>query len=198
MRSKVLAIAICFGAVTLVQAQSDPAKVYHNFPIIVSVQFHSFSLPFRNLGSNFRNVGIGLGTEVSLNGKDNWAQQFGVVWYANKNLGNGILIHTQSVWRPIIADQVYSEVKMGLGYLYSYRPSESYQQMNGEWVSVHKKGKMMFTLPVGLSLGYHNYSTSTQVSPFVSYQFLLVNGYNKSIPLVPETLLQVGSRVHVK
>lgn len=179
-------------------SQADPAKVYQNFPLIVTLQFHSFALPFKELKSNFKNVGIGIGTEVSLNGKDNWAQQFSVVWYRNKALGNGFLFYTQSAWRPTIVDQLYSEVKIGAGYLYSFHPANSFKQVDGEWISVGRNGKMMFTVPVGISLGYHNYSNSTQVSPFVSYQFMLVRGYNQSIPIVPETLLQVGSRIHLK
>ncbi len=56
----------------------------------------------------------------------------------------------------------------------------------------------MFTLAAGLLGGYHPDSSQTYISPFVSYQFLLLNDYNKSIPLVPETLLQMGTRIHLK
>lgn len=178
--------------------QSEGDKGYKNFPLVVTIQFHAFSLPFRDIKSNFKNIGIGLGTEVSLNGQANLAQQVNVVWYHNKVMGNGLFFYTQSAWRPTIKSEIFAEVKVGAGYLYSFRPSNSYKQINGDWVSVGRKGKMMFTIPVGISIGDHNYSSGTQVSPFVGYQFMLVNGYNKSIPLVPETLVQVGSRVHFK
>ena len=62
--------------------------------------------------------------------------------------------------------------------------------------SSRKKGKGLFAIPAGVSLGYNDYSEKTYVSPFTSYQFILLKGYNKSIPLVPETLVQFGSRIH--
>jgi hypothetical protein len=177
--------------------QGKVDRSYRNFPVILSIQFHSLSLPFKHLGSNFSNVGIGIGTEVSYNGKQNWVQQFNFVWYRNKNIGNGLLLNTQTVWRPSIVDNFYSEVKAGVGYDYSFRPVESFKPTKGGWLPVGQRGKGMLALMTGVSAGYDNYSTTTYVSPFVSYQFLVLKGYNKSIPIVPETLIQVGSRIHL-
>ena len=195
MPAKIVTLLFVSLLIFEAKAQSESSNEYKNFPLIITLQFHAFAVPFRDFRSNFKNVGIGLGTEVSFNGKDKGVQQFNLVWYRNKNIGNGLLFYTQSAWRPTIVDEFYSELKLGAGLLYSYRPVNSWKQMNGEWVSVGNKGKMMFTVPVGVSLGYHNYSN--QVSPFISYQFLAVKGYNQSIPVVPETLVQVGSRIHV-
>jgi len=188
-------LSICF-AISL-RAQTESQKSYRNFPIIVMVQFHNLSMPFKDMKSNFSNIGFGLGTELSYNGKSNWVQQFSATWHHNKTVGNGILLYSQAAWRPVIGSGVYSEVKAGAGYMYAFRPVESYKQTNGVWESVEHKGKGMFTLPVGISLGYHSNSDKTYISPFISYQFLLISGYNQSIPLVPETLIQVGSRIHL-
>jgi hypothetical protein len=54
----------------------------------------------------------------------------------------------------------------------------------------------MFTVVVRGMKMYHRYEAQTYLSPFVSYQFLLVSGYNPSLPLVPETLIQVGTSLH--
>lgn len=191
-----IALGCCLSTMGL--AQTDTANNHGDFPIIISLQFHAFTLPFRDLKANFSNIGIGLGTEVSLNQKGNWVQQLSAVWYHNKAMGNGLLFYSQLVWRPMLGSNVYSEAKLGVGYLISSRPVKSYKQVEGEWVSAGHRGKGMFTVPVGVSLGYSNYSSGAYVSPFASYQFLLVSGYNKSIPIVPETLVQVGSRVHFK
>jgi hypothetical protein len=195
-RKVVLSLLGIFLAASL-QAQTDSQKSYRNFPIIVMVQFHNLSMPFKDMKSNFSNIGFGLGTELSYNGKSNWVQQFSATWHHNKTVGNGILLYSQAVWRPNIGSGVYSEVKAGAGYMYAFHPVESYKQNNGTWESVDRKGKGMFTLPVGISLGYQSYSEKTYISPFISYQFLLISGYNQSIPLVPETLIQVGSRIHL-
>lgn len=195
-RKIVLSLLGIFLAVSL-KAQTDSQKSYRNFPIIVMVQFHNLSMPFKDMKSNFSNIGFGLGTELSYNGKSNWVQQFSATWHHNKTVGNGILLYSQAAWRPNIGSGVYSEVKAGAGYMYAFHPVESYKQNNGNWESVDRKGKGMFTLPVGISLGYQSYSEKTYISPFISYQFLLISGYNQSIPLVPETLIQVGSRIHL-
>lgn len=196
MKSKISTtlLALCLAGSLL--AQSDTQKDYRNFPIIVMVQFHNLSMPFKDMKSNFSNIGFGLGTELSYNGKSNWVQQVSATWHHNKTVGNGVLIYSQAAWRPTIASGVYIELKAGAGYMYAFRPVESYKQYNGIWEATGNKGKGMFTLPVGISLGYQSYSTKTYISPFISYQFLLISGYNQSIPLVPETLIQVGSRIH--
>lgn len=179
------------------KAQSEATQNYRDFPIIVTIQFHSLAMPLRDMKSNFSNIGIGLGTELSLNGKQSWVQQISTMLYHNKNAGDGILFNTQNVWRPAISSDIYSEVKGGIGYLYSFRPVKSYVQTNGKWDSVGKKGKGMLTIPVGLALGQNIYSSGRIYSPFVSYQFMVVNGYNKSVPVVPQTIIQVGSRFHL-
>lgn len=178
--------------------QADVARPYRNFPIVATLQFHALSLPFRDLKSNLANVGFGLGTEVSLNGKHNWAQQVNLVWYRNRTVGNGVLLYTQTAWRPTLTGPLYAEVKAGAGYLVSFRPSEGYKQTDGNWMPVGHKSKGLFAIPAGISLGYYNPSSGTTISPFASYQFLLVTNYNKSIPLAPQTLLQVGSRIYLK
>lgn len=177
--------------------QKTGPKNYRNFPIVFTVQFHSLSYPLKDLKSNFRNVGFGLGSEIALGSGHAWAQQFQVSWYRNQQAGNGILLYTQSAWRPTIVAHMYTELKAGFGYLYSFRPVESFKEVNGNWVSAGHKGKWLFTVPVGFSVGYNNYSTSTYVAPFASYQVLVSANYNKSVPIVTNSLFQLGARIHL-
>ncbi|MDZ7647836.1 MAG: hypothetical protein U5K54_11995 [Cytophagales bacterium] len=179
------------------RAQTDSPQGYRNFPIIVMVQFHNLSMPFKDLKSNFSNIGFGLGTELSYNGKSNFVQQVSATWHHNKTVGNGVLVYSPgSLEAHYCFGRCTQEIKAGAGYMYAFRPVESYKQSNGVWESMGNRGKGMFTLPVGISVGYQSYSGKTYFSPFISYQFLLISGYNQSIPLVPETLIQVGSRIH--
>jgi hypothetical protein len=189
-------LGICLIAFGNLQGQEKVNKGYRNFPVIITINFHSLTLPFRDFKSNFSNVGFGIGTEVSFNGKQDWVQQFSINWNRNENVGNGLLFSTETVWRPTIVDHFYTEVKAGVGFNLCYRPVGSYRQENGNWVSVGNRGKGMFTLLGGVSAGYNNYSSTTYMSPFASYQVMMLKGYNKSIPVVPETLVQVGSRIH--
>ena len=137
-----------------------------------------------------------MGTEVSYNGNRNWVQQFKMIWYGNKTVGGGLLFQTQALWRPNMVDDAFSEIKLGVGYLYAKRPKDGYIPTKNGWKNIGKKGKGMLVVPIGIGLGYDSYSEGTYVSPFANYQFLLATNYNESMPLVPFTLMELGSRVH--
>jgi hypothetical protein len=124
-------------------------------------------------------------------------QQFQIAWYRNKAVGNGLLFYSQAAWRPT-SSEVCGEIKLGAGYHYAFRPTTSFRQTQTGWQSVGRKGKGMLSIPLGVSIGYNRSSFNTYVSPFIGYQCLAMIGYNKSIPLLPETLLQVGSRIHLE
>lgn len=179
------------------QGQTETKAGYQNFPIVLLIQFQNLSMPLKDIKSNFSHIGFGLGTEFSYTGKSSFVQQFNVTWHRNKTTGNGMLFYTQAVWRPNISTEVYTEVKGGAGYLYSWRPSESFTSNQGQWVSVGKTGKGMLALPVGISVGYQHASANMLTSPFITYQLVLLSGYNPSIPVVPQTIIQVGSRMHL-
>jgi hypothetical protein len=192
----ILACGLFIG--TNAQETNAGGNSYRNFPLVISLQCHALALPFRDMKANFSNLGIGIGTEISLNGKHNWTQQVTGIWFRNRAIGNGLGFYTQTAWRPEIASGFYTEAKGGIGYLYAFRPVESFRHEHGKWVSVGHRGKGLLTLPVGISFGYNTQVSGVNVSPFVSYQFMLVTGYNKSVPLIPETLIQAGSRWHIK
>jgi len=196
MKKNFLLVGVYLTAFGCLRGQDKMNKTYRNFPVIITINFHSLTLPFKDIKSNFSNIGFGVGTEVSFNGKQDWVQQFSINWNRNENIGNGLLFSTQTVWRPTIGDHFYTEIKAGVGYSYCYRPVGSYRPENGNWVSVGNKGKGMLALLGGISACYNNYSSTTYISPFTSYQLIVLKGYNKSIPIVPETLFQVGSRIH--
>ena len=196
MKKSVVLFVYLLLPAALIKAQDKPPKTYRNFPLVVTMQFHSLSFPFKNLKSNFSNAGLGLGTEIALGSEHNWAQQFNMIWYRNKYAGDGLGIYTQSSWRPTIAMNIYTETKIGFGAVYSFRPVESFKQRDGEWVSVGHQGKWMPIIPVGISLGYNKSSTKTYVAPFISYQLMLMGSYNKNAPVMPNTLIQVGTRIH--
>ena len=190
-----LLLFITFTQITSAQTKVD--KTYRNFPLVFTVQFHALSYPLKDLKSNFKNVGFGIGTEIALGSGHAWAQQFQLSWYNNKNAGDGILLYTQSAWRPTLVSSIYAELKAGFGYSYSFRPTESYQQKDAVWSSAGHKGKGMFTVPVGISLGYNKFSKHTYIAPFATYQVLLSTSYNKDVPVITSSVFQLGARIHL-
>lgn len=193
---KILSILVSWLLIVPHTIYAQDVKPYSDFPITISVNFHAFTLPFRDLKTNFRNIGIGIGTEVSLNSSATWVQQVGVVWYHNQALGNGLLFTTQNVWRPTFGSNGYGEVKWGVGYLQSFLPTKGFRMTNGTWQETNRKGKGMFCVPLGIGAGYDIRQSQSIISPFINYQFIAVTGYNTSIPVVPNTIIQIGSRIH--
>ncbi|TAI48697.1 hypothetical protein [Flagellimonas allohymeniacidonis] len=189
----ILVLCVLFALTS--RSQSPGNDNHRNFPLIISIEFHSLSMPFKNK-KLFSNIGIGIGTEVSHNGNRNWVQQFKVSWYGNRNVGGGLLVHSQAVWRPDIVSDAFGELKLGAGYLFAKRPKDSYKPTDKGWKNVGKKGKGMFVLPAGIGFGYDNFDQKTYISPYANYQFIIATKYNKSIPIVPFTLLEVGTRIH--
>ncbi|MFI5134922.1 MAG: hypothetical protein ACHQD9_03615 [Chitinophagales bacterium] len=184
-------------SISQAQDSKNSNKDYRNFPLTVTVQFQNLALPFRDLGSNFSHVGISVGTEVSLNGKQNWAQQFQAGFYLNRDAGNGFFTYTQTVYRPTVFKHFYPEVKVGVGWQRVFHPVDAYVYENGNYVST-AGGKSQLIVPLGISIGYNDYSTNTYASPFISYQVIPALSYNDGIPLNFYSLFQVGTRIHFK
>ncbi len=177
-------------------AQNNEA-IYRNFPIVISIQFHNLAMPFKDLKSNFRNIGIGVGTEISLNGRQDLVQQFQIGFCRNKNIGNNFWIYTQTAYRPTVVGNFYGEIKGGLGWQRNFHPVASYKFANGAWVSSHA-GKSQIIVPFGISAGYYQAQNSTFIAPFATYQVIPALFYNRSIPLNFYSAFQMGTNIYVK
>ena len=185
-----LLVSVALFSVFPLKAQEHQKR--YDFPLTITLNFPALAMPFRNLDLNFRNIGIGLGTEVTLNHEGTWVQQFHIAWLRNRQAGNGLLAYTQLAWRPGIGNNGFAEVKAGAGYLYGYTASTAMKPSGGGWTSIGHKGKGMLTIPIGVAFGYHAYDADTRYTPFLGYQFMLVTHYNKTVPLVPQTIVQTG------
>jgi len=169
----------------------EPLKRY-DFPVTLTIHFPALAMPFRSVDLNFRNIGVGIGTEITLNQSGTWVQQFQVAWLRNRQAGNGLLAYTQLAWRPAIGDNGFAEIKAGVGYQYAFTPAPALQSKGGEWQSARHKGKGMLALPVGMAFGYHHDEGATRYTPFAGYQFMLLTHYNTTVPLIPQTIFQTG------
>ena len=177
------------------QAQSNARKSLPaertSWPLLVSVQFHSLALPFQDIRRVSSNVGIALGTEFRYNERGNLIQSFQTGYYRNRYAGDGLFIFTQAGYRPHVGS-VYADVKAGLGWHYTFHPNTTLTLNEGQWQTAGRTGKGLLMLPLGLSIGYDGPS---MVSPFVGYHFFVLAGYNPSVPVVPNQLLQAGARI---
>jgi len=197
-----LALLVLLAFATAHAQETDPniRRVYRNFPLVIGLQFQAIGLPFKNFKESFANPGIRIGTEVSLTGRQaqNWAQGFNFGWNYNKNAGNNIQVFTQTIYRPTIVSNFNTDVRIGIGMMRSLHPTDSFKQINGEWVNQGTAGKTMLMVPAGISVGYNGYSSSgTYVSPFINYEIMAAANYNRIVPVLPVSSFQVGTRIYL-
>lgn len=196
MMKKITIVAFLLVLGRVSPAQEAP-KLYQQLPIILTIEFQSFSMPFQDFGAHFKNIGIGIGTEVSLkNGTQNWAQSLTLVWNRNRIMGNGLGLYTQTIGRLFADSGAFGEMKIGVGYKYMFRPTTSYKRTNGQWAAVGTKGKSMLMIPINFGGGYIEYGQEFSSATFINYQFSLLSGYNVSLPVAPFTSYQGGVRIH--
>ena len=172
---------------------SDASPQAASWPLTISLQFHSLSMPFQDLKTTFSNIGIGLGTEFRYNRRGNLIQTLQVGYYRNRYAGDGLFVSTQAGYRPHFG-HLYTEFNMGVGWNYTFHPNTALQFRDGKWESLGRTGKSLLMLPVGMSIGYAK--PNAVFAPFVWYQFFALSGYNPSVPIVPNQLLQVGTHVY--
>ncbi|MCB0636502.1 MAG: hypothetical protein KDC54_07775 [Lewinella sp.] len=195
MKGCFLCIALSVAGILPLAAQSD-ASFRRDFPLVVSIQFSTLSMPLQDLGGLFSHVGLGLGTEVAFNKRGTLGQQLTVFWNGNRQIGHGLQVCTQTFWRPNISDPIYAEVQAGLGLQLARRPAPSFRPVPGGWEHVGKRGKVLLLLPVSVGTGYVSDQSTSAFSPFLRYQLTLLSGYNDDVPVVPLTSLQAGARIY--
>ncbi|CAN5628966.1 hypothetical protein BH09BAC4_BH09BAC4_23430 [soil metagenome] len=166
-----------------------------SWPLTISAQFHSLSLPFRDVRTAFPNVGVGLGTEFNYKRRGNLIQTMQVGYYHNRYAGDGLFVSTQAGYRPHVGS-VFAEIKAGVGWNYTFHPNTVVELREGQWQASEHTGKGLLMVPLGISIGYAR--PGAVVAPFIGYQVFLLAEYNPSVPAVPNQLLQVGMHIHVK
>lgn len=176
-----------------VAQESDSEVEYRKFPIIVGLQFQNFTMPFKDLGSNFTHPGMNMGSELSYNNKGTLIQQAIIGAYLNREIGKGIYLSTQFGYRPKIYNNFYGELKVGLSYLRVYHPTQAYKYENGDWKEVIG-GKSQIGIPIDFGFGHSFTSNLGELSPFISYQILPALYYNETLPVNIYSSFLIGLR----
>jgi hypothetical protein len=198
MRTLVLILILSAKMVYLFgQQEAEVPKSFQQIDLTASILFQNFSLPFNDVQSNFNHPGLSIGVETNLNRKQNLFLQTGFAGYLNKQMGNGFLITSQTVYRPNLFNYLHPEIKFGLGWLRSYHPVNAYEFADGEW-SKKSGGKSQLIIPIGIGLEYKNNFSHSMCRPYISYQIIPNLFYNNVLPLSFYTLVEVGVKLNIK
>lgn len=198
MNTHIILTTLLCAQVVLGQAKPVelPPPTPRKWPLTVAIQLHTVAMPLNDVRTTWSNAGLGLGTEYVYNRRGNLIQLFQAGYYHNRYAGDGLFAHTQFGYRPHIGPFV-GEFKGGLGWLYAFNAQPTQVWRNGEWQTTARSGKSMAMVPVGVSLGYENCRRRVSLVPFVGYQFMMAVGYNPGVPVVPNQLFQLGSRIYL-
>lgn len=188
MQIKFFFLLLGLGSLTLCRAQEQRLLLTAGF------QFHSLGLPFKTVKENFKNLGLSVGTRYQWNKNGALVQDLQLSWLVNRKVGNSLNIYTQLGWQPRLFGAIHLGPQLGLGYSWLEHPVESFEQKNGEWVARGRGGKAVLSVPVGFSLRLAKQS-NLLIQPYVSYQMLIFTNYNQGLPILPSTMLQIGSQI---
>jgi hypothetical protein len=193
-----LLILISFKAFGLQSGATDSALM--KLPIIVSVNFQTIATPFHNLNNNFRNCGIKIGTEIAYNKNGNLLQSFNIGYYRNRLNGDGLYVNSEFIYRPKIYKPIHIEIKLGPGVADVFLPTQPYEpDGNGNWHKASNYGKLALQVHGSLGIWYQSIAINKiRLSPFIQYEIVGIISYNKSIPVLPTTAINIGCRINFK
>ena len=192
---------ISFKAFSQQSETTDPFLI--KLPFIVSVNFQTIATPFHNIKNNFRNPGIKIGTEMTYNKKRSILQSFNIGYYRNRLNGDGLYINSEFIYRPKIVKPIRLEIKLGPGLADTFLPTQPYEpDGNGNWYKATNYGKLALQVHGGLGIWYQSIAVNKmKISPFLQYEIVGIIAYNKSIPVLPTTMINIGCRIifkHIK
>jgi hypothetical protein len=194
MKNLLFLIPFIFGTV---RAQDPGPGPFENLPLVISLNFNAISTPFHKLQNNFRNIGIRIGTEIALNRKQNLLQSLNFCYYRNRQNGDGIFINSEFTFRPEIFKGANIEFKIGPGVAQLFFPSPTLvPDGSGGWKKQGMSSKTTFQVHTGFGVGYSGFKLgTTEVSPFLNYEIVGLAGYNRTIPVLPTSFIQTGTRL---
>ena len=190
-----LIVLLNFGVEGKAQERSFEGK-YKKISFVVGMPFHNFAIPLRDVESNFTHPGFFVGSEISYNKRGTLIQQVSLGGYLNREIGNGLFLNTQFGYRPKIFDSLYGELKVGLGYIRVFHPTQAYEFNNGQWNET-VGGKSQLGIPVDIGFGYSFNTEFGELSPHINYQVTPALFYNETLPLNLYTNIIFGLRIRL-
>ena len=171
---------------------------FENRPITVTIFNHSIGVPFKDYFKKPLNIGIAIGTEFTYRQQtyNSTHQSLQIGWYHHKNLGSGFLFKSDLIQRFNSSNNIWGEVSISAGYFHTFSISDVYQlNEKGNYQKTADTGSPAFLFGGGFGGGFQiNTANQFTTRPFIKYEALLETPYTSFIPIMPHTLLEIGSR----
>ena len=165
----------------------------------ISLDFQGFSLPFSTLRTYWQNKGISVGAAYSWTRKGHWQQVVKAGSFFNRYHGRTNYVSTSLQYNPLHGRTLSTGISLGAGYqLTGFGKGGWQQEADGSWKSRPNKQGLLF-LPASLNLCVKAAEGSNIIfSPSLSYGVNLLWKPNATVPLLPQTLVSIGSTIQFK
>jgi len=168
------------------------------FGYVVKFSMQGYNLPFKKLLDNFKNPGASLGIEYSYNQHHSVVQTFNIGWFNHAEHGNSLAISSQAFFRPKFG-RLRPGLGVGLARMFYFNNSNPLmERVGGRWMPSNRQSESRWASPVSLEMGHAlQVSSVLVVTPFVGYDIVPSFNYNNAFPILPSTLLTIGSRINL-
>ncbi|MEJ8803934.1 hypothetical protein [Pontibacter sp. H249] len=156
-----------------------------------SLGFNAVGLPGVSLQEQLKQVGVEAGVGRVLNKKGSLLATLNAGFGHTRYNGTKTYATANLEYAPTLIKNLKASITLGAGIAANTSPSDSWEtNSNGAWseTSNVKLGPLLAT-----SLGV-KYKINNIITPTLRYQLLIDGNYNKSIPLLPTSVIQFGNQ----
>mgnify|MGYP005752675913 CR=1 FL=1 len=156
-----------------------------------SLGFHAIGLPGVAVEDQLKQMSVEGSVGRLLNRKGSLLTTLNVGYGHTRYNGNKTYATANLEYTPALFKNLRASITLGAGLSANTSPSTSWEvDPEGAWSESHnlKLGPVLAT-----SLGV-KYKISNLLSPTLRYQLLVDGNYNKSIPLLPTSVIQIGNQ----
>lgn len=168
-----------------------------------SVKFtlQGYNIPVKQKNFSLKNLGAALGIDYSYNSSGTLFQTLSIGMFHHKEHGNNYYVNTQVTYRSLVLSRMEPGISLGIGRILSYvNKSYPYHDFKeGSWSKSRVQSAGRWQVPFSINLGYTIAGPNgNTITPFIDYESAAIINYNSAFPVLPYTLLGVGSRIQFK
>jgi len=145
------------------------------------------------------NIGAVLGIEFTYkqNPISSTHQKIELGWYRHKNLNKAVYVKTDFVHRFTSKNGLYTEYNIGVGGIVDIPEFQTFSVNDqGKFVTDGLGARLNALVSLGISGGFDiDIKEKYIISPFVKYESMLQFPYSNTLPLLPHSMLHLGSRI---
>lgn len=195
MRSKLIGLVVGLCSLIAIQGFSQsPSRLNYN----IKFSMQGYNLPLKQLMDNFKNPGIALGIAYGYDVGHSTSQSLNIGWLNHAEHGNAIYLSTQFHYRPSIG-KIKPGIGLGVGRIIYFNNSNPlYDMVGARWEKSRSQSEGRWIAPLTADVGYQlDLGKYYQVTPFIGYEIIPTIKYNNAFPVLPSSLLTVGSRFNL-